>query len=435
MAWALKFVAGSGYAQNTTAMVKPTGDAYLEIDVKFDNIVSGMTTYLAWVGGSAGSQRVYLSVNFNDNIGFAGRGSMVSSNSYKAVTGERHTLRIAFESGEWVGYFDAVEVGRYTNSMSDIQNGGFNFAVNRALTIGNDDFSIISAKWVDVNTPANNRTYSADASDKSGTTDQPTLTETVSGLDAAGTNFPSFDSSVWVDLGGGGSINISGSLTIPAPTLIGNLTKTNPSFDSSGSVVISKPVSSGQLSSIPPQFNTSISVTIPKPQLSAIGNNTKPNFDSSASITIPPPVVAGNISNGVGVISLNGNVTVSKPLLGGSLSKSNPQFNTAGSLLIAKPVLTGVLSNSVPLVDLSGSVSISKPLASGGLSKSEPIFNASGSITISKPQITGNLVNGTINITFNAETNYNQPYLTSNFSQPNQSTVYVQPYKSTNRSQ
>lgn len=282
MAYALKFVAGSGYAQNTTAMVKPTGDAYLEIDVKFDNIVSGMTTYLAWVGGSSGSQRVYLSVNFNDNIGFAGRGSMVSSNSYKAVTGERHTLRIAFESGAWVGYFDAVEVGRYTNSMSDIQNGGFNFAVNPALTIGNDDFSIVTAKWVDVNTPANNRTYSADASDRSGTTDQPTLTETVSGLDAAGTNFPSFDSSVWVDLGGG-------SLTLQPPSIINTSVLSNPT-------IITSPLVT------PSGFsNTSV---VSNPTI-VTGSKILPSGLVNTSVVSQPTVLTSQVLSVLGINNLN----------------------------------------------------------------------------------------------------------------------------------
>lgn len=43
-----------------------------------------------------------------------------------------------------------------------------------------------------------------DNADHSGSTDQPILTDTVGGNDATGVNFPSFDPSVWVDLGGGG---------------------------------------------------------------------------------------------------------------------------------------------------------------------------------------------------------------------------------------
>ena len=62
--------------------------------------------------------------------------------------------------------------------------------------------------------------WDATASDHSGSTDQPILTDTVGGNDATGVGFPSFDASVWVNLGGGGEELIidSGSFTISGTT-------------------------------------------------------------------------------------------------------------------------------------------------------------------------------------------------------------------------
>lgn len=41
-------------------------------------------------------------------------------------------------------------------------------------------------------------------SDRSGSTNQPVITDTIGGNDATGVNFPPFDASVWIDLGGDG---------------------------------------------------------------------------------------------------------------------------------------------------------------------------------------------------------------------------------------
>jgi hypothetical protein len=46
------------------------------------------------------------------------------------------------------------------------------------------------------------RFYDATASDHSGSTNQPIITESVGGNNATGVNFPSNDASVWIDLGG-----------------------------------------------------------------------------------------------------------------------------------------------------------------------------------------------------------------------------------------
>jgi hypothetical protein len=55
------------------------------------------------------------------------------------------------------------------------------------------------------------RFYDVTASDHSGSTNQPIITESVGGNNATGVNFPSFDASVWIDLGGGG-VSISALL-------------------------------------------------------------------------------------------------------------------------------------------------------------------------------------------------------------------------------
>lgn len=64
------------------------------------------------------------------------------------------------------------------------------------------------------------RYYDATASDHSGSTDQPILVDTVGSNNATGVGFPSFDASVWVNLGGGGEELIidSGSFTISGTT-------------------------------------------------------------------------------------------------------------------------------------------------------------------------------------------------------------------------
>lgn len=51
--------------------------------------------------------------------------------------------------------------------------------------------------------------YSAEESDRSNTGQQPVLIDTIGGNNATGVNFPT-DGSAWVDLGGGGSIDVTG---------------------------------------------------------------------------------------------------------------------------------------------------------------------------------------------------------------------------------
>ncbi len=84
---------------------------------------------------------------------------------------------------------------------------------------------------IDSNTPTNSRYYDADASDHSGSTDQPILTDTIGGNDAVGSGFPSFDASVWVDLGGSG-------VTVTAGTANYNYSGVAGTIDLTGEVIV-----------------------------------------------------------------------------------------------------------------------------------------------------------------------------------------------------
>lgn len=134
---------------------------------------------------------------------------------------ELFTLRFERSSSNQVTcYLDNVQQGG-----SSLVSGSFNITVLFTTNAANQSRGYCDLSKISI---SNNSVlaykWDATASDHSGSTDQPVLTDTVGGNNATGVNFPSFDPSVWIDLGGGGDLTITptgiaSTLSFGSPTI------------------------------------------------------------------------------------------------------------------------------------------------------------------------------------------------------------------------
>lgn len=181
MAWALRF---SG------------DDKYIEIP-----------RYLVPAGG-------YVSIRFTNFVYVPDRNSYiygVLSFGFRVFVLPSGVIRLA-DSTQYTAFLDGVEVIHNSTLMptdDQVHELRLVFSAARRLenplndpsdpTAGaNLDFISLDLNGV--------RFLDAEQSDRSGSTNQPIITDTIGGNDATGVNFPPFDASVWVDLGGGGFV-------------------------------------------------------------------------------------------------------------------------------------------------------------------------------------------------------------------------------------
>lgn len=371
---ALKFNGVNNYAIAVNPPPKPTGNAYLEIDIIMDSVNTNVGSSFVYIGTSSAGTRVEIGIDFNNRFLFRGRGSSVSNTAHTAVSGERYLLRLAYENGKWVGYVDGVEIGSYYNGMSDVQNGQIHIGCNAYLNVGDDAYSIVSIAWVDEDTPSNNLFYSADASDRSNTGEQPVFTETVNNNHATGYNFPT-DGSAWESTGGS-LIPVSNSLGLLSSSLApvyNNLSSTSSvlggvssNFDISSSVLSAvngaTTVSSSSLSNISSSRVVSSSVlgtanTSTQLLSSTLGStqHTVPLLSSTLGTVTSPVEVVSSVLTSV-VSAIDNSVVISSSALSSITNSTDSRSSVLASASGSNKLDSSVLGSVTTSYELQSSV-------------------------------------------------------------------------------
>lgn len=327
MAWALVFDGVNDYAQMNTPIML-TGDFDLEIKFKVYSgagatsvVLSTQSDGAQWIGRWSTTRHLAF---WNGQINFVEGFQVDTDYTYRLVrTGS---------SVEW--FINGVSELTFTNgtTLTIPAFGKLGGASNNLF--GQIEYMTISG------------VSNYDATNSSHAPGTPILTDFVSGNDATGVNMPT-DGSAWLDLGGGGVIDVDATLgtisylsnntsvslagVVDVSPFVGSIgySSNSASVSLNGSVDVVAALGSIDYSS----NNTQISVTGDIDVISTLGsiNYSSLNTDTSLTSEIDVPATLGSISyssNGA-VVNLAGTVEVNTSL-GQIIYSGNPVVVSVG---------------------------------------------------------------------------------------------------------
>lgn len=185
---------------------QPSGNFSLEVEVSFDLVTGGGNTQICWIGTTSASSRLGIGIRYDGRIIYYCRGNVIGSSSFTAVEGITAVLKLEFDSSSslYSAFYDGALVGTFTNLAPTLNSqGGFYLGTDDSLVFGNDVFTITFCKFIDENTPANNREYVKNTVSEVNDTLFPDI---LSGNDGVLVNFPT-DNSQWVYYDDGGAVS------------------------------------------------------------------------------------------------------------------------------------------------------------------------------------------------------------------------------------
>ena len=253
MAWALKFDGANDYLPVTTITIPASTPFEIEFRLSFG------ADYARVFGTSIFSSRsrclIFYStqtVRFTDSVGVSAE---FTAPTYTKT--DKNTFKLVRDASNNADfYLNDVLVGTVSSfsgafSINQIGKNSTSF-YTAASELEYLNFTING-----VNGPFYDATVSSHAA---GT---PVLTDTATGNDASGVNFPT-DGSAWVDLGGGTGITLTADSTIPSIVSSVTVNHTELDFnDSAISSTIPAITSSASFQSLAPSNNQSINSVIP----------------------------------------------------------------------------------------------------------------------------------------------------------------------------
>lgn len=225
-----------------------------------------------------------------------------------------------------------------------------------------------------------------------------------------------FTSSAWVENGGGLTESVI-NITVKKPIFSATVENISPvSNESSITLQANKPVFSGNVQNETAPNVSSISFSAKKPVFSASISNNALSNESTVSFTTKKPIFSASIDNeaisNTSAISFSTN----KPIFSAVVNNSAGTNISSISFDIKKPIFSAVIDNGIATNLSSIDFSVKKPVFSATINNFTPI-ESSISFTVNKPIFSANVQNGEIVVKFNAQTNYTQPYLSTNYTQ------------------
>lgn len=326
MAWALQFDGVNDYAE-LSSMVQLSGD--FEVEVKFKvksgssaNVLRTNITQNQWIGRWNGNHLLYW-------------GSVLITHPVLSLDTD-YVYRIVRTGSNIDWYINDTLAETSTNANDLYLRDIFKVAEGQIQFL----------KITDGATLIHN--LDSNQSDRSGSTNQPIITDTIGGNNATGVNFPPFDASVWVDLGGGGvELNITESLN---------------SFQDSSLLNVS--------------YNVSAIIT---EQLSSFSDSSHVNLTLAQSISIAVTEVLGSFSDlSLLNVSQTAGVDISVTELLNSFSDGSNVTISKDITLDVTEILTDFSDNSSVKLPVTWSVKQSVETIWGVKDKSSTIWIKKG---------------------------------------------------------
>ncbi len=401
MAWALDFDGVNDHLLLATPLYIQDGET---IDL---NIIQGNSSgYEMWLSTWDSNP------SFNDGEWYFGK--LNTSDGRLTLYNRFTTVRNNSAAGVLVVGEDATfSLQRNGNTLRALKNGVevvapllFSaghldlYPIKRLMKENESSISFCFTGQLKSATFGNRLNLDATASDHSAGS-QPVLTDTISGNNATGVNFPT-DGSAWVDLGGGGAtITADIATTAKKPTVLASSSATLPQPDSVVSITAKKPTVSIASSAEVPQPSAVVSITAKKPSVQASSSATLPQPQASASVTakkatvsvissasLPQPDIALLTTAKKPSVSVSGSASLSQANAVVSITAKKPTVQADSSATLPQPDATLTTSAKKPTVGITGSAVVPYPVSDIAITAKKPTVNTTGGATLPQPSAT-----------------------------------------------
>jgi hypothetical protein len=291
---------------------------------------------------------------------------------------------------------------------------------------------------------------------------------------------PPNDDSQWVSIPAAGGVTLDGAFTLPAFTVLGDASATQPQptiagaftlpaliVQADGSASLPQPEISGAFalplltvnadaSATLPQpivngsfnlplllVNGAVTASLPQPNITGAFSVPALTVSGSASANVPQPNINGAFSLPAFLVNGTGSATTASPEINGAFDL--PVFGVTGSVTatLPQPEIAGAFSLPALTVQGTGTALIPQPIINGNITLPSLIVSASGVVTLPQPEIAGafNLpafsvqgfatVSG-LEIILDSQANINQVFLSSSINQVFKSANINQEFLSNN---